>query len=221
MGCPIDLVVNKCAGSFLLTKPHRIQEMVTASSNVISCPLTFKTRTGFFDGKNVSRDIILKSPQWGAAAVTLHGRTRQQRYTKQADWKYIYDCGNSIVEKFSLEGDKCEDERDFHLIGNGDIYSYEDFNRHMKSISLENDEGAADELSRRSISTVMIARGALIKPWLFREIKEQRHIDISSGERFDLIKEFVNYGLQHWGCDSKGVETTRRFLLEWMGFLHR
>ncbi|PIK35899.1 tRNA-dihydrouridine synthase 3-like [Apostichopus japonicus] len=87
-----------------------------------------------------------------------------------------------------------------------DILSFEDANQHFKY------SGSAG---------LMIARGALIKPWIFTEIKEQRHWDISASERLDLLRNFSNYGLEHWGSDTQGVNKTRRFLLEWLSFLYR
>ena len=92
------------------------------------------------------------------------------------------------------------------LIGNGDIFSYQDF---------------ADHTVGTGLSSCMIGRGALIKPWLFTEIKEQRVWDISAGERLDIVKQYCAYGLEHWGSDSRGVENTRRFVLEWLSYLHR
>ncbi len=80
------------------------------------------------------------------------------------------------------------------LYGNGDIFNFVDYNNFK---------------AESGVSGVMIARGALIKPWVFKEIKEQQHWDITATERLDMVKEYAYYGLEHWGSDDKGVETTR------------
>lgn len=71
------------------------------------------------------------------------------------------------------------------------------------------------------VSAVMIGRGALIKPWIFKEIKEQKPWNPNSNERYEIMRKYVNYGLEHWGSDNKGIENTRRFFLEWQSFLYR
>ena len=193
LGCPIDLVFNKGMGSGLMPRKKPLEVMVRAMSRILDVPLTLKMRTGIYADKRIAHTLIPKAlTEWGASMVTLHGRSREQRYHRLADWSYVGECAETTT---------------LPVYGNGDIVNFEDYNAYRK-------------LAPR-VSGVMIARGALIKPWVFTEIKEQRHWDISAPERLDIIKDFANYGLEHWGSDDKGVETTRRFLLEWLSFLHR
>eukprot|EP00268_Persea_americana_P044413 TRINITY_DN4490_c0_g1_i1.p1 TRINITY_DN4490_c0_g1~~TRINITY_DN4490_c0_g1_i1.p1 ORF type:complete len:697 (+),score=149.07 TRINITY_DN4490_c0_g1_i1:280-2370(+) len=194
MGCPIDIVVNKGAGSSLLTKPMRMKNIIQSACGTVDKPLTVKVRTGYFEGRNRIDSLIADISYWGASAVTIHGRSRQQRYSKLANWDYIYQCATKAPDVLQV-------------LGNGDIFSYVDWNNHTSNCP--------------ELSTCMIARGALIKPWIFTEIKEQRHWDITSNERLSILKDFVYCGLEHWGSDSKGVETTRHFLLEWLSYTHR
>lgn len=194
MGCPIDIVVNKGAGSALLTKPMRMKGVILAASATVDTPITVKVRTGYLEGRNRIDSFIEDIGKWGATALTIHGRSRQQRYSKLADWEYIYQCTRKAPDSLQV-------------LGNGDVFSYVDWNTHKSDCP--------------EISTCMIARGALVKPWLFTEIKEQRHWDITSGERLNILKDYVRFGLEHWGSDSKGVETTRHFLLEWLSYTYR
>ncbi|KAF4531014.1 hypothetical protein B566_EDAN009759 [Ephemera danica] len=192
MGCPIDLVYQQGGGSGLMRRRPTLELMVRTMSQILEFPLTVKMRTGISSQKNTAHTLMPSLHEWNVSMVTLHGRSREQRYTRTADWNYIDECAR-------LAGP-------VPLFGNGDILSFEDYNLRR---------------ANTSVAGVMIGRGALIKPWIFTEIKEQRHWDISSQERLDLLRTFVNNGLEHWGSDTKGVETTRRFLLEWLSFLHR
>ncbi|XP_044803945.1 tRNA-dihydrouridine(47) synthase [NAD(P)(+)]-like isoform X3 [Bubalus bubalis] len=224
VGCPIDLVFKKGGGCALMNRLAKFQQIVRGMNQVLDVPLTVKLRTGVQERVNLAHRLLPDLRDWGAALVTsvspgfsgslslslwssaspappslptrppllqLHGRSREQRYTKLADWQYIEQCVAAA--------------RPMPLFGNGDILSYEDASRALQT----------------GVAGVMIARGALLKPWLFTEIKEQRHWDISSSERLDILRDFTHYGLEHWGSDTQGVEKTRRFLLEWLSFLCR
>eukprot|EP00118_Oscarella_pearsei_P009383 m.54019 g.54019 ORF g.54019 m.54019 type:complete len:575 (+) comp34302_c0_seq1:173-1897(+) len=192
VGCPIDLVFKKGGGCGLMQRVKQFEAIVRGMSSVLDNPLTVKMRTGVYGHQLTAHKIIPKLHSWGASLVTLHGRSREQRYTRLADWEYVDQCAKAAEP--------------IPLFGNGDILSYEDAN-------------AVRE--KTGVAGVMIARGALIKPWIFTEIKEQRHWDISSQERLEIVKKYVNYGLEHWGSDQEGIDKTRRFLLEWLSFLHR
>eukprot|EP00123_Amoebidium_parasiticum_P014772 comp22637_c0_seq1/m.34842 comp22637_c0_seq1/g.34842 ORF comp22637_c0_seq1/g.34842 comp22637_c0_seq1/m.34842 type:complete len:362 (-) comp22637_c0_seq1:417-1502(-) len=194
-GCPIDIVFQKGMGSGLLDKQRRLESVVRGMAMSSECAITVKLRTGVAKQPLswTAHNLIPKCYQWGASAVTLHGRSREQRYTKQADWDYVKRA--------------CpEDTTTMPFFGNGDVMSWED---------------AEAALADSKLSGVMVARGALIKPWVFTEIKERRHWDITATERLDMLRKFVNAGLMHWGSDEAGVEKVRRFLLEWLSFLYR
>ena len=200
MGCPIDGVCAKGAGSTLLRDEvglARMKKLVQAMSGSMQrTPLTIKVRMGYDDDpcKYVAHDILKDARAWGAAAATLHGRTRAQRYSRLADWRYIRRCA-AVASPSGLP-----------LVGNGDVFSFKDYERHMRGGTL---------------ATCMIGRGALIKPWVLTEIKERRVWDISASERLAIFGDFARHGLEHWGSDERGVETTRRFMMEWMSYTHR
>ncbi|XP_034938203.1 tRNA-dihydrouridine(47) synthase [NAD(P)(+)]-like isoform X2 [Chelonus insularis] len=193
LGCPIDLIYKQGGGSGMLNRPNILQTVVKSLSQVLDIPLTIKTRMGVYMDKPIAHNLMPKFRDWGASMVTVHGRSREQRYTKSADWDYIELCAKNATP--------------IPVFGNGDILSYDDYQR--------------ARLNSPSVQGMTIGRGALIKPWIFKEIKEKKLFDISSSERLDILQKYANYGLEHWGSDTRGVETTRRFMLEWISFLHR
>ncbi len=201
LGCPIDVLCNQGCGARLMTRDNKLRESLRGMKNVLSIPITVKIRTGWDEKKPFAHKLVPKIQEWGGggvAAVMIHGRSRLQRYSKLANWDYIqqvYEAQSSNIAKLPI-------------IGNGDIFSYTDYEEKV--------------LKHEGLSqTAMIGRGALIKPWLPTEIKERRHWDISASERLDFLKDFVRFGLEHWGSDQQGVNNTRRFLLEWLSFLYR
>ncbi|KAF8846799.1 tRNA-dihydrouridine(47) synthase [NAD(P)(+)] [Acephala macrosclerotiorum] len=230
-GCPIDLVYQQGAGSALLDAPSKLEKM-TRGMNVVSgeIPITAKIRMGTKDGKPTAQKTIerlafggyesrdrLGAP--GCAAITLHGRSRQQRYTKNADWTYIAECA-ALVKSYNKQKDNLTDtirEADertqantkdgrMYFLGNGDCYSHVQYN---------------DDIRLSGVDSVMVARGALIKPWVFEEIEKGQYLDKSATERLGYVEKFCRYGLEAWGSDEVGVGQTRRFLLEWLSFSHR
>lgn len=133
-------------------------------------PLTVKFRTGVSSGKNNAHKLIPRfAGEWGASAMTLHGRSRQQRYSKLADWAYIKECATTLRQTVADA-----DLPPVPIFGNGDCFSAQQYYE-------------AKEAS--GVDGVMVARGALIKPWIFTEIQERREWDISATERLDGIRK--------------------------------
>jgi len=205
-GCPIDLVCDKGAGSALMTRPKKILGMVEGLTKFLTCPITIKMRIGWNENKPNAHSIIKAVEDLPTttteriSAFMIHGRSRLQRYSRNANWDYIHKAATG----------RCAAEvppPKIPVIGNGDIYTFEEWEQHKAMGGMS--------------SCCMLARGAIIKPWLPTELKESRHWDISSTERLDILKKFTSFGLEHWGSDQKGVNNVRRFILEWLSFLHR
>ncbi|KAK0384004.1 hypothetical protein NLU13_8093 [Sarocladium strictum] len=228
-GCPIDMVYKAGGGSALLDNHGKLERMIRGMNAVSGeIPITAKIRTGVKTSRPTAPTVLNKlafgakeyRDRFGApgcAAVTLHGRSREMRYTKTADWSYIAECA-ALVKSYNEERDRLTDtaaEPDpstlpnspdgrMYFLGNGDCYSHEEYYAHLAP--------------ETSIDAVMIGRGALVKPWLFEEISAGQYLDKSASERLTYIEKFVRYGLDSWGSDEVGLGLTRRFLLEWLSF---
>lgn len=140
MGCPVPKVVNNHEGSALMKNPKLVEEIVTKTVKAIKKPVTIKIRKGF-DDKNINAVEIAKIAEAsGAAAVAVHGRTREQYYSGKADWEIIA---------------KVKDAVSIPVIGNGDI---------VDGVS------AKKMLDETGCDGLMIGRGVQGNPWIFREI---------------------------------------------------
>ncbi|EFX05871.1 tRNA dihydrouridine synthase [Grosmannia clavigera kw1407] len=228
-GCPIEMLFKTGGGSGLLEAHNKLERMIRGMNAVSGeVPITAKLRVGVRDGSPTAHKVIerlafggvetrgrLGAP--GCAAITLHGRTRNQRYKKPADWRYIAECA-ALVRSYNESRDKITDtvrEPDdrtlppggrIFFLGNGDCFSHEQYRA---------------QIDQADVDTVMIGRGALVKPWIFEEIAAGQYLDKSASERLAYIERFARYGMEAWGTDEQGLGTTRRFLLEHLSFTSR
>ena len=140
MGCPVPKVVNNGEGSALMKNPALAREIVTAMAKAVKKPLTVKIRMGF-DGEHINAVEIAKIIEdSGAAAVAVHGRTRQQYYSGEADWEII----RKVKEAVSIP-----------VIGNGDVDSPQKAKRMLEETGCDG---------------VMVGRAARGNPWLLGRI---------------------------------------------------
>jgi len=140
MGCPVPKIVNNGEGSALMKNPKLAGEIIRETVKAIDKPVTVKIRKGFDDEHINAVEMAKIAEDAGAAAVAVHGRTREQFYSGKADWDII----RQVKEAVSIP-----------VIGNGDLLTAEDV------IAMEEQTGC---------DGFMIARGAQGNPWIFRQI---------------------------------------------------
>ena len=162
MGCPVPKVVNNGEGSALMKNPKLVHEIVSKVSKAIQKPVTVKIRKGFTEDSVNAVEIAKILEDAGAAAVAVHGRTREQYYSGQADWEII----RKVKEAVSIP-----------VIGNGDV------DPPLKAEALVKETGC---------DGIMIGRAVQGNPWLFSRILHyQQTGELLPGPGMEEIKEMI------------------------------
>ena len=162
MGCPVPKIVNNGEGSALMKNPILAGQIVEAMAKAIKKPVTVKIRRGFFKDECTAPEFAKVLEQSGAAAIAVHGRTREQFYSGEADWEVI----RKVKEAVKVP-----------VIGNGDIFTPMDAKRMMEETGCDG---------------VMIARGARGNPWIFKQTEEYLRSGILPEKpSFDEVIEMI------------------------------
>jgi len=183
LGCPAPKIVNNGCGSALLRDPKRCGELVAAAVRASAVPVTVKIRKGI-DGKNTALETARYCRQAGAAAIAVHGRTREQMYGGTVDLELIAQV---------------KQEMDIPVIGNGDVNS---------------PARAKEMLEQTGCDAVMIGRGALGNPYLFTQInayleRGEALPDLHIKEKMEIMLRHISLICQYKG-EQIGMKESRK-----------
>lgn len=187
-GCPVKKVAGKGAGAGMLRDVPTMLAITRAVVNAVKIPVTVKTRLGWDKGSEIIVELAEQLQDCGIAALTIHGRTRSQMYTGEADWTLIGEVKNN--PRISIP-----------IIGNGDVTT---------------PERAKECFDRYGVDAVMVGRGAIGAPWIFREIKQYIQTGrlpspLTVHERMNIIRRQLRESVERLD-ERRGITHIRRHL---------
>jgi nifR3 family TIM-barrel protein len=186
-GCPMKKIIRHGAGAAMLQDLPKMQQMAAEIVKAVNIPVTAKTRLGWTESDTPIIEVAERLQDAGIAALAIHGRTRDQLYTGKADWTLIGEVKNN--PKIQIP-----------IIGNGDITSA---------------EKAKYLLDQTGVDALMIGRGAIGKPWLFREVKHfletgEQLPSPNVAEVVEILKEQIRLNLEWKENELTGILMLRR-----------
>ena len=186
-GCPVKKVAAKGAGAGMLRNPEKMLAITKAVVDAVGIPVTVKTRLGWDCENKIITDLAPRLQDCGIKALTIHGRTRSQMYTGEADWTLIGEV-------------KADPRIEIPIIGNGDIKTAEQARRAFDTYGVDG---------------VMIGRASFGAPWIFREVKEYLQTgtipEITDREKFALLRRQIRESIDRID-EYRGILHIRRHL---------
>lgn len=187
-GCPVKKVAGKGAGAGMLQNIPLLLDITREVVKAVNTPVTVKTRLGWNQEQLIITELAEQLQDCGIQALTIHGRTRSQMYTGEADWTLIGEVKNN--PRITIP-----------IIGNGDITT---------------PEQARQAFERYGVDAVMIGRATFGRPWIFKEIRDyldgkpaDTTFDIN--RKIDILKEQLDINLKHI-AEERGPEDPRNEL---------
>lgn len=182
MGCPMHKITANGEGSALLTNPKLIEKIVSAVSERTGLPVTVKIRRGFVSGKETCAEAARAAESGGAAAVTVHGRFRDEYYSGKADIQAVARVKQAVQ---------------IPVVGNGDI---------------DSPSAALKMFEQSGCDGIMIGRAALGRPWIFYQLLGQdTPAGLPPKQILEIIKRHISY-VMDWKGEKQGIVELRKHL---------
>lgn len=186
-GCPVKKVAAKGAGAGMLRDIPKMLSITRAVVEAVSIPVTVKTRLGWDHENKIITDLGPRLQDCGIKAITVHGRTRSQMYTGQADWELIGRL-------------KADPRMEIPVIGNGDITT---------------PEAVRNAFDTYRVDGIMIGRGAIGSPWIFHEVKQfmatGSYTPLSVEDKFAILRRQIRESIERID-EYRGILHIRRHL---------